>query len=243
MHQDEDDAPDISDRKDDKIKFFCPKCQKKFSQKKNQVRHTDFYCKKELGGQDDLTLTSPRVSPVPQVPVTELKVDQECDGLLANVEGDYSRWRLSQVLGVTQHSTYPILFNYRVPGANTSCLSTCCPTTDPQSVMLSVLLDARANHDVEQIAMPKNVVVIHPNGSKVNVSKWLMPLNSGMERSNRPKIVVEDTDDSFIYSLGDRNSCDTADEDLEESLNKKRKFSPTLKCLSLQLGEGGEHPE
>ena len=235
MHQDEDDAPDISDSKDDEIEFFCPKCQKKFSQKKNQVRHTDFYCKKELGGQDDLTLTSPRVSPVPQVPVTELKVDQECDGLLANVEGDYSRWRLSQVLGVTQHSTYPILFNYRVPGANTSCLSTCCPTTDPQSVMLSVLLDARANHDVEQIAMPKNVVVIHPNGSKVNVSKWLMPLNSGMERSNRPKIVVEDTDDSFIYSLGDRNSCDTADEDLEESLSKKRKFSPTLKCLDVCL--------
>ena len=90
---------------------------------------------------------------------------------------------------------------------------------------------------MEGVSNPNRWIVskLHPNGSKVNVSKWLMPLNSGMVRSNRPKIVVEDTDDSFIYSLGDRNSCDTVDEDLEESLSKKRKFSPTLKCLDVCL--------
>ena len=86
-------------------------------------------------------------------------------------------------------------------------------------MMLSVLLDARANHDLQQIEMPKNVVVIDPNGSKINVSQYLMPLNSGKERSNRPKICVEETNDSFIYSLCDRESCDTA-QDLEQSLHK-----------------------
>ena len=117
-------------------------------------------------------IASPRKSPVPEI---LLKVDEELNSLLDNVESDYARWRLAQIMGVTQKTTHPIQFNYHFPGSKASFLHNCCPTSDPHIAMFNVLIDAKTNHDIEHISMPKKLVVIDRNGSKVDASKWLAP--------------------------------------------------------------------
>ena len=170
MHQDNDDAPDIPEKDDDENKFVCPNCSQVFKQRSSLVRHMDNTCKNRIG--PDLMIASPRKSPVPEI---LLKVDEELNSLLDNVESDYARWRLAQIMGVTQKTTYPILFNYHFPGSKASFLHNCCPTSDPHIAMFNVLIDAKTNHDIEHISMPKKLVVIDRNGSKVDASKWLAP--------------------------------------------------------------------
>ena len=49
--------------------------------------------------------------------------------------------------------------------------------------------------------MPKDLEIIGPEGDKINVSKWLKPLNQEKDRSDRPKITVDELEDEIIYSL------------------------------------------
>ena len=61
------------------------------------------------------------------------------------------------------------------------------------------------NHQVNQVEMPKNIVMVEPDGSEVNVSRWLKPLNDRVGRSNRPIFDVVETETSLIYSFVGEN--------------------------------------
>ena len=110
MHQDNDDAPDIPEKDDDENKFVCPNCSQVFKQRSSLVRHMDNTCKNRIG--PDLMITSPRKSPVPEI---LLKVDEELNSLLDNVESYYARWILAQVMGITQNTNY-LLVMWLNPG-------------------------------------------------------------------------------------------------------------------------------
>ena len=120
---------------------------------------------------------------------------------------------MCQVLSVSQQETYPILFNYRFPGSKSSLLSTLCPTgaptgslSNPHTILYNVLIDGKMNHQVNQVEMPKNIVMVEPDGSEVNVSRWLKPLNDRVGRSNRPIFDVVETETSLIYSFQEKIS-------------------------------------
>lgn len=41
----------------------------------------------------------------------------------------------------------------------------------------NVLVEGKINHQVNQIALPKNLIMVEPDGYEVNVSRWSKPLN------------------------------------------------------------------
>ena len=168
----------------------------------------------------------------------KVKVDKEIDGLLSSINCQYVKWRLAQKLGVTSKSTFPILFNYRFPGSTTSELSSLCPTRNSYEVLCSILIDARANHQVNQIAMSKAILIVKPDGSEVDVSKWLKPLNDREERSNRPKIIVVETETHLLFSLAaDQQGVADMEESLNEmSIGREADFD-------MSISSGGFHPE
>ena len=169
----------------------CPICGQEFKQKRTLKRHTQYRCK---GLTPPEILDSPRIAPS-----TKVTHNPELNDLLATVGSHYTRWRLSQVLGVTQTQTFPILFKYQFRGSRASVVSKCCPTSDPYVTMYDVLVDALDNHDVEKIEMPKKVVVVDDE-IETDVSKFLLPTRE-VSRSNRPLFKTEETATSYIYSL------------------------------------------
>ena len=197
--------------------FQCPDCLQTFKTKRSLDRHISFTCKKLP--QPDI-LTSPRVPLSPEVCASRLTVNSELDTLLASVDSDYARWRLSQVLGVPQSTTFPILFCYRFNNSKSSALSHVCPTSDPYTTLYNVLIDAKLNFQVEQISIDKNVIIVHQDGSEENVSKWLKPTRLN-PRTDRLVFHVEETEFSLLYSLNDPGSePDLEDSILEDSLQK-----------------------
>ena len=197
--------------------FQCPDCLQTFKRKHSLERHISYTCKKIP--QPDI-LSSPRVPIPPKVCVSKLTVDAELDTLLATVDSDYARWRLSQVLGVPQSTTFPILFCYRFNNSKLSALSNVCPTSDPYTTLYNVLIDAKLNFQVEQISIDKNVTIVHSDGSEENVSKWLKPTRVN-PRTNRPVFNVEETEATLIYSLDNPGTePDLEDSILEDSLQK-----------------------
>ena len=166
-------------------------------------------------------VTGPRVPAKVSVPVVVVRPDQELNDLLGTVESDYVRWRLAKELGVAQQSTYPVLFNFRFPGSKNSTISSVCATSEPNTVMYNVLTDARINFQIDRIVMPKNVRLIDHDGAKVDISKFLTPVNNRIDgradRSYRPIIDVEVTNDSLIYRLVSK-VCDDREDELEDSL-------------------------
>ena len=174
MLQDEEQDGDVDDRGDGDHQVVCPFCQKKFKHKKSLVKHLDYRCK-SLPAIDILTAERR----VPPVPPTRLKVDPELDDLLSTVDSNYVRWRLAQVMGVCQQSSFPVLFNYRFPGSKTSRVPALCPTSNPYSVLCNILLDARENYQVEEIAMSKGMVIVNSDGTEFEVRRHLKPLNNG----------------------------------------------------------------
>ena len=209
----------LQDTSEDSDLWQCPNCHKSFLHEKSLLRHLDYTCK-EIPKPE--ILSSPRVRPlppvppeppvpsVPEVPGYQVTANEELNSLLATIDSDYVKWRLAQVLGVAQADTYPILFCYRFKGSKSTALSSLCPTTNPYTVLYNVLIDARSNHQVEQVSMPKNTVVVQADGREVNVTKWLKPTRINA-RSNRPVFRVEETESSFIYSL------EEVEPDFEES--------------------------
>ena len=97
---------------------------------------------------------------------------------MTTVDSNYARWRLAQILGVTEAHTYPVLFQYRFPGSKASSLSTRLPTSDPMQLMVNVLVDAKTNFGIDEVFMNKNSVVIEPNGSRTNIAKLSPSPNS-----------------------------------------------------------------
>ena len=83
MHQDND-ADDILEKDEEEEEFKCPHCYKIFTKKRSLDRHVSNTCK-ALKGHDFTLPPSRRVLPEPVPVVTELRVDKELDGLLANV--------------------------------------------------------------------------------------------------------------------------------------------------------------
>ena len=66
------------------------------------------------------------------------------------------------------------------------------------------------------------------------MSKWLKPGNEMQVRSNRPEIVVEETEDSLIYSLcGDRSVEQS--EILRESFDQMSLENDSLNLSSTSL--------
>jgi hypothetical protein len=207
---------DDADQETDGPGFKCPNCHQQFKHKRSLSKHLNNNSCKHIPGPEilDTPRRAPKASPV------KVKVDLEVDGLLATINSPYVTWRLAQRLGVTQQFTYPILFNYRFPGSKTSGLCSICPTRDPYDVLCNVLIDARSSRQVNQIAMNKNVVIVDTDGSEVDVSKWLRPLNDREERSNRPKIVIEETESDLLFSSADvAHAPDNRQADLKESLH------------------------
>ena len=64
------------------------------------------------------------------------------------------RYRISQLLNITNTEVYPILSHCTIPGG-----ISVCPTTDTDRVRLKVLLAAK-NHGVNQISVPKTGSII-----------------------------------------------------------------------------------
>ena len=173
--------------------YKCPNCDRKFKEERTLKRHVLYRCKALTPPQ---ILDSPRIAPLA---VTKVTHNNELDDRLATIGSQYARWRLSQVLGVTQTQTYPILFKYQYRGSRSSVVSKCCPTSDPYVTMYDVLVDARDNHNVDSIEMPKSVVVIDEE-SETDVSSFLLPTRE-VSRSNRPMFKTEETATSYVYSL------------------------------------------
>ena len=221
---------DTSENDQDESKFQCPYCKEMFKHKKSLDRHVTWNCKQKEPPDPDIQTPSRRNQKlVPEV--TELKVDKEIEGLLANINSDYTRWRLAQIMGVTQRSTYPILHNHHYPGSKSSFLTSCCPTREPDKVMVDVLNDAYETFNIKSVTMPKNIVVIDPNdGSKVDATKFIKPVYIGQyARSNRPKIQVEETEEHYVFSLEKNEECVDV-EKLEESVQQM-----SLEASSLNL--------
>ena len=226
---------------EESVLLQCPNCQKSFSQRRSLLRHINNSCKKHPPDPGPHA-SGPRLPPRALVKAAELHCDEELNSLLAAIDSDYVRWRLAQKLGIAQQSSYPILFNCRFPGSKTSSLSLICPTSDPSTVMYNVLTDAKKNFQVDKITMPKNVTIIDPDGSHIEVSKWLKPVNNrGGNRLHRPDrhiIDVEESDDSLVYSLvsgGGNTVDDTGDDVLEESLKMMSLDDNNNKVLDCKL--------
>ena len=207
----EDPTEDCGFTKSNAEAYKCPNCDLEFKQEKNLNRHVLYRCKALTPPQIP---DSPRIPPRPPLAVTKVTHNHELDVLLATIGSPYARWRLSQVLGVTQIQTYPILFKYQYRGSRSSSVSKCCPTSDPYVTMYDVLVDARDNHNVDSIEMPKSVVVIDEE-SETDVSKFLLPTRE-VSRSNRPMFRTEETATTYIYSL----VGDVPDTGLETSLGE-----------------------
>ena len=217
--------------------FECPYCQKTFRHKKGLDKHINWSCKKVPSSEPE-TVSGPRVVRPPQAPVVQVRVDHELNHLLAGVESEYVRWRVAQKLGICQESTFPVLFDYRFPGSKKSPISKVCPTSDPIEVMRSVLKDAHERFKVDKVSMPKLVSITDlDDGSSVDVSKWLRPaqrkLTTKHARPSTPGINVEETDESYIYSLDDIALSDEVtgekEVELEDSLRSmdiSRDFDP-----------------
>ena len=196
--------------------FECPACHKKFTEKRTLERHVNFRCK-QISASDSESNSGLRVSSLSPVIVTKLTHNEEIDNLLSTIDSDYVKFRLAQLLGVTQTETQPILFGYKFPGSRTSAVTSLCPTIDPYISLYNVLIDGRNNHQVNEITMPKNLVIKHEDGEE-NVSKWLNPTRINA-RSNRPVFKVDETETSFIYSLVEASSG-LAESTLEDSLHQ-----------------------
>ena len=194
--------------------FQCPDCLKIFTRKSSLNRHMNSACTEILKPE---IFTSPRII----LPcVSKLTVNPELETLLSTVQSDYARWRLSQVLGVPQSTSFPVLFSYRFNNSRSSVLSSICPTSDPYTTLYNILIDAKQNYEVYEISIDKNLVVVHSDGSEQNVSKWLKPTRLN-PRSNRPIFKVEETASSLIYRLSEPGiDPDLEDSILEDSLQK-----------------------
>ena len=176
----------------------CPHCHKRFTQKKGLLKHINFHCKfKVLPASQDI-LPSPRRVTTPPV---KLRHDKELDGLLATISSPYVRWRLAKEMCVVQQTAYPILFNYRFPGSKSSELSSLCPTSDPYLALYKILRDGKMNYQVEEISVSKDLVIVTASGKEINVSQHLKPLNDREERSNRPKVKVEENETHLLFSI------------------------------------------
>ena len=196
----------------------CPSCQETFKQKRSLVKHISFICKKQLSPE---ILTSARVTPPIPPTVTKVNVDKEANDLLAAIDSDYVKFRLAQRLGVTQEDSFPILYHFRFNGSKASSLCSICPTSEPYNVLYNVLIDARINYQVDTVSMPKNLVIVQPDGSEVDVSQWLRPSNDRSERSNRPIFDVQETESCLLFSLTkDGQTSSLKERDLEESLQQ-----------------------
>ena len=145
------------------------------------------------------------------------------------------------MLGVTQQETYPVLWHYSFPGSRTSMVSSCCSTSDPSDVMFNILSDARTNYDIDKIEMQNSVEVIGPDGTKVNVSKWLKPLGEGEVRSNRPRINVEEIEDKLENSLIGNKTFEKSD--LEESFHHMSLDNDGNDSLNLSITSANFDPE
>ena len=44
--------------------------------------------------------------------------------------------------------------------------------------MFNVLTDAKINYNVDKIVMPKNVIMVQLDCSKVDITKWLVSVNN-----------------------------------------------------------------
>ena len=98
--------------------FVCIQCNKSFTTSRALERHKSFTCKGQVKVCEELLVPRVQVPPDPELELVHY--DDELDGLLASVGSDYTRWRLSQVLKVTQRDTYPVLWNYKYPGSRSS---------------------------------------------------------------------------------------------------------------------------
>ena len=144
-------------------------------------------------------LVSPRKVPLV---TTQLTHNKEVDSLLGTINSDYVKFRLAQLLGVTQSETHPILFNYKWKGSRDSLVSNCCHTSDPYKAMYNVLIDARNNYNVDSIEMPKKIVIVDSDSeTEIEVSKYLLPTRQNA-RSNRPVFETEEKTATYVYRLG-----------------------------------------
>ena len=130
------------------------------------------------------------------------------------------RWKLSQELGVTQSTTYPVVFGYRFNNSKASSLASVCPTSDSYTILYNILIDARQNFQVQQISIDKNMAVVYPDGIEQDISKWLKPTRLN-PRTDRPAFNVEETEHKLIISLIEKNELEELEVSvLEDSLKK-----------------------
>ena len=226
----------------DSERLECPQCGMVFKHQRSLNYHINYRCSKNQPEGKDVLATRTRRGKPSAPPSVKVQVDGEADDLLSKVDSAYSKWRLAQRLGVCQHSVYPILFKYHYPGSKASRLAEICPTSNPYNILTKVLLDARDNYKVEQVAMDKNMVIVDTDGEEFDVSKYLRPLNDREERSNRMKINIQETETNFLFSLAKQVAAEEeqVDRDLEQSLHglslHEEELENSLLNLSLQSG-------
>ena len=148
--------------KDDDEDKICPHCRKTFSSHSARNKHLQKNVCIKSGSR---TPGSTRKSQPPDLPpAILLKEDKE--GLLMGHTCSYSkyklfprslsalnilnvRYRICQLLNLTNTKVYPLLSHCTIPGG-----INVCPTTDTDKVRLEVLLAAK-KHGVNQISVPK----------------------------------------------------------------------------------------
>merc|ERR1711971_977327 len=148
---------------DDEDKI-CPHCRKTFSSLSARNKHL---WKNVCHNSVSRTPVSSRNPPPPALPPAIL-LKEDHEGLLMGHNCPYSKYRISQLLNITNTEVYPLLSHCTIPGG-----INVCPTTDTDRVRLKVLLAAK-NHRVNQISVPKTVPV-SSGGRILDISAYLKP--------------------------------------------------------------------
>ena len=178
----------------------CQSCHQSFTTLPNLNRHISFRCKsKQSPTSEEVGSRRPKKTKEKKV----IKVDKELNDLLDTINSEYVKWRLAQVIGVTQRSVYPLLFHHSYPGSRASFLASVCPTENTCEKLFEILKDA-ANFKVDKLRISKNCVVVDCDGKEHIVDKYLTPSNSATEdrdRADRKRFIVEETEDEFVLSL------------------------------------------
>ena len=145
---------------DDILSRTCEHCKTVFKQSSNMRRHQrDSQCQRSrVPGPPRFSARHPRPDPFllrEEQGIGELVSSHPCvfaRWVIFAIIGSYSkiylRYKISKHLGIPCRTAYPILNNCYYPGQLP------CPTKDPDSRRIELLLAAR-NHDEPEISVPK----------------------------------------------------------------------------------------
>ena len=106
----------------------------------------------------------------------------------------YQKWFLACQFKICFPGVFPILFQFRENGKNSTKIRSACCATDPQKVIRAVLQDARRLGESKLELLPRHLAVSIKD-EDVNLTPYLLPTNEV------PGIEVKVEEDKIVFSL------------------------------------------